>query len=59
MPVIPMSHQPRPTYLYYSEITECIASTTSVIWIVDSRPPSSTVCKLNQRPYNWYLLLLR
>jgi hypothetical protein len=49
MPVIPMSHQPRTTYLDYSEFTEFIASTTSVIWITDFRSPSSTVCKLNQR----------
>jgi hypothetical protein len=35
-----------------------IVSTTSVFWIADSRSPSSTctVCKLNQRPYNWYLI---
>jgi hypothetical protein len=53
MPVIPMSRQPWAKYLDYSEFTECIASTTSttsVIWIDDSRSTSSTVCKLNQRP---------
>jgi hypothetical protein len=49
MQVIHMSHQPRTKYLHYSEFTEFIASTTSVIWIADSRSQSSTVCKLNQR----------
>jgi hypothetical protein len=49
MSVIPMSRQPRPKYLDYSEFTEFIASTTSVIWIADSRSPSSTICNLNQR----------
>ena len=41
---------------FSKSFTEVIASTTSVIWIADSRSPSSTVCKLNHIPYNWYLM---
>ena len=50
MSVIPMSSKPRTKYLDYSEFTEWIASTTSVIRIADSRSQASTVCKLTQRP---------
>jgi hypothetical protein len=40
-----MSRQPTTKYLDYSEFTEFITSTAYVIWISDSRSPSSTVCK--------------
>ena len=46
MPVIPMSRQPITNYLDYSEFTEFIASTTSIIQIADSRSSLSTVCLL-------------
>ena len=50
MSVIPMPRKSKTKYLDYSEFTEFIASTTSVIRIADSRSPASTVCNLNQKP---------
>jgi hypothetical protein len=60
MSVIPMSRKPRTKYLDYSEFTEFIASTTSVIWIADSRSPFLLFVNMIQKvqwKHNKYLLL--